>query len=373
MSQIVGVVLSAGLGMRLRPSTEKCPKPLIPVGGVEPLFFALCKLDEMGITKAVVNTHYLSEKVETAIQNWKTLLPKMRIRTQDEKPEILGTGGAIINIVKNNPDWFSSGDVGLLLQNGDTLAQFDISKLSQNTKVDSFAVSYLADHLKKYNPLWVDEGGVYAGIGKTPREPSFKPAHFLGVHYLSPASVKFIATDPQFQVQSIDLFNGIYKPLEKLGRTFHSIEYFKKPEIKNEFWFDMTTQEFLLEAQRYVLDSLLNSKTWVQILKKRFPQIQEHSPGVWIESHRTEKTSFDNHYIFKSPVVFVETQAGHRDFSFSKLTLGPHASVIHEKGFFKSGDLKRPTLEIVNSVVFSDSVEKSDLTEHKICDQICVL
>jgi NDP-sugar pyrophosphorylase family protein len=373
MKNTVGVVLAAGLGMRLRPSTEKCPKPLIPVGGVEPLFFALCKLDEMGIRRVVVNTHYLSEKITASIQNWKSLLPQLSIRTADEKPEILGTGGAILNIIQKNSDWFSANDAGLLLQNGDTLAQFDLSQLIQKKQSNTFAVSYLEDHLKKYNPLWVDENGLYAGIGKVPKVSTHKPAHFLGVHYLSSGAIQSLLNSDKFPVKSIDLFNGIYKPLETEGHVFSSVEFFSKAKINSEFWFDMTTQEFLLEAQRYVLDTLMSSGSWSRVLKRRFPQIQEFSPGVWIESGRTGQKSFDENYVFKSPVVFVEMPFKGKDLSFAKLTLGPHASVIHEKGSFRSGDPAQPTLEVVNSVVFSDSLERTDLKEHTISNQICVL
>jgi NDP-sugar pyrophosphorylase family protein len=372
MAHIVGVILAAGLGMRLRPSTEKCPKPLIPVGGVEPLFFALYKLSELKVDKVLINTHYLSDKIEQAVSNWKKLFPKIEIRTIDENPEILGTGGALINITQKHSDWFSK-DTAILLQNGDTLAQFDLGRLLQKPEVSCFAVSYLDEHLKKYNPLWVDENKKYAGIGKTPRSPNHKPAHFLGVHYLSPKAVQCLKNEQEFKVRSIDLFNGIYKPLNEKGMDFDSVEYFAKSPVSNEFWFDMTTQEFLLEAQRYVLDSLLSSEIWVRVLKKRFPQIQEYSPGVWVESDQKGLLSFRDNITFKSPVVFVETNKGPRELKYSKMTVGPHASLIHEKGSFVMGQGTHPALEVVNSVVFSDSSEKNNIESEKVCNQICVL
>lgn len=378
MRNTIGVVLAAGLGMRLRPSTEKCPKPLIPVGGIEPLFFALYKLSELGVKKVVVNAHYLSEKIHHAIVHWSQLLPDLDVRVVDEKPEILGTGGAIINIVRKNLDWFDVPGASLLLQNGDTLAQFELKDLLKNENENTLAVSFNEDHLKKYNPLWLDAQGFYSGIGKVPKDSTMKAAHFLGVHYLSPKSVKKIVKDPEFSISNIDLFNGIYKPLSLSGEKFKSIAFFKAVKKKillgDEFWFDMTTQEFLLEAQRYVLDSLGHKKIWSDVLKKRFPQIAEYSPGVWVESQNIHEPHFKDNYLFKSPAVFVEVVAGSRRIPIQRLVVGPHASVIHETGSFHvTVPDKQDPIEVKNAVVFSDSVEKTDLVSEKICDRICVL
>jgi len=57
------MVLAAGLGLRMRPLTERTPKPLIPVAGRCMLDRVFDRLDEIGVPDRVVNTHWLPEQV----------------------------------------------------------------------------------------------------------------------------------------------------------------------------------------------------------------------------------------------------------------------------------------------------------------------
>jgi len=61
------MILAAGLGLRMRPLTNNLPKPLIPVAGKTMLQRAFDHLHEVGISKIVVNTHYLAELIEKAV------------------------------------------------------------------------------------------------------------------------------------------------------------------------------------------------------------------------------------------------------------------------------------------------------------------
>ena len=58
------MVLAAGLGRRMRPLTERTPKPLIAVAGRTMLDRALDSLVDAGVTAVVVNVHWLAEQVE---------------------------------------------------------------------------------------------------------------------------------------------------------------------------------------------------------------------------------------------------------------------------------------------------------------------
>ena len=57
------MVLAAGLGVRMRPLTDKTPKPLIRVAGQPLLDHVLDKLGGAGVTEAVVNVHYLPDQI----------------------------------------------------------------------------------------------------------------------------------------------------------------------------------------------------------------------------------------------------------------------------------------------------------------------
>src|SRR6201989_2397813 len=57
------MVLAAGLGLRMRPLTDRMPKPLVPVAGQPLLDHVLDKLAEGGVREAVVNVHYLPDQI----------------------------------------------------------------------------------------------------------------------------------------------------------------------------------------------------------------------------------------------------------------------------------------------------------------------
>jgi NDP-sugar pyrophosphorylase family protein len=51
-------ILGAGLGMRLRPLTEQCPKPLLEIAGRPIITYAMDHLLSVGVDRFIVNTHH---------------------------------------------------------------------------------------------------------------------------------------------------------------------------------------------------------------------------------------------------------------------------------------------------------------------------
>lgn len=85
------IVFAAGLGKRLRPLTERVPKPLIPVGGRTMLDRALDLLAGGGVETVVVNAAYLGEQIlaHLAVRHGKPhVIPSL-------ESEPLETGGAV--------------------------------------------------------------------------------------------------------------------------------------------------------------------------------------------------------------------------------------------------------------------------------------
>jgi N-acetyl-alpha-D-muramate 1-phosphate uridylyltransferase len=86
------MVLSAGLGTRMRPLTDKMPKPLVEVAGRALIDHVLDRLSEAGVARAVVNVHHFAEQLERHLAARKQ--PKITI--SDERGLLLGTGGAVV-------------------------------------------------------------------------------------------------------------------------------------------------------------------------------------------------------------------------------------------------------------------------------------
>jgi MurNAc alpha-1-phosphate uridylyltransferase len=86
------MVLAAGLGLRMRPLTDKMPKPLVPVAGRALLDHVLDKLGDAGVTEAVVNVHYLPDQIIDHVST----RTRPRVIISDERDQVLGTGGGVV-------------------------------------------------------------------------------------------------------------------------------------------------------------------------------------------------------------------------------------------------------------------------------------
>ncbi|MDA0998655.1 MAG: nucleotidyltransferase family protein [Proteobacteria bacterium] len=85
------MVLAAGLGLRLRPLTENCPKPLIELAGRTLLDRALDHLAAAGVPRVVINLHYLGHMIETHLSGRSA--PVIDFSREDEA--LLETGGGV--------------------------------------------------------------------------------------------------------------------------------------------------------------------------------------------------------------------------------------------------------------------------------------
>lgn len=104
-----GMILSAGLGLRMRPLTETVPKPMIPVAGKTMLERAFKNLQDVGISKFVVNTHYLAPLIEKFV---KARYPQTRLSYEED---LLETGGGIRNALP------LLGESPFIVLNGDSV------------------------------------------------------------------------------------------------------------------------------------------------------------------------------------------------------------------------------------------------------------
>ncbi|MFN3423528.1 MAG: nucleotidyltransferase family protein [Novosphingobium meiothermophilum] len=88
----VAMVLSAGLGKRMRPLTATRPKPLVKVAGKPLIDHALDKLRDAGVARAVVNVHYLADALEAYLGQRN----EPAIAISDERSALLETGGGMV-------------------------------------------------------------------------------------------------------------------------------------------------------------------------------------------------------------------------------------------------------------------------------------
>jgi len=103
------MILAAGLGLRMRPLTEKMPKPLVSVGGKPLLDHVLDRLADAGVSKAVVNVHYLPDQIVQHVAQ----RSRPQVIISDERDVVLGTGGGVVKalpLLGNEPFYHLNSD-----------------------------------------------------------------------------------------------------------------------------------------------------------------------------------------------------------------------------------------------------------------------
>jgi N-acetyl-alpha-D-muramate 1-phosphate uridylyltransferase len=120
------LIFAAGLGERMRPLTDRTPKPLLDAGGRPLIAWHLEKLAAAGVHYVVINTSHLAEQFPDALgdgQRW-----GLRIRYAYEGPAPLETGGGMLNALP------LLGDAPFIAVNGDIHSDVDYATLPPEPK-----------------------------------------------------------------------------------------------------------------------------------------------------------------------------------------------------------------------------------------------
>jgi len=116
------MILAAGLGKRMRPLTDHCPKPLLKVAGKPLLQYHLEALAAGGIEQVVINLAYRGEQ----IREWAGDGERFGLSINySPEPEPLETGGALLKALP------LLGSDPFLLVNGDVWTDYPLTQLSE--------------------------------------------------------------------------------------------------------------------------------------------------------------------------------------------------------------------------------------------------
>jgi mannose-1-phosphate guanylyltransferase len=195
------LILSAGMGLRLRPLTFFRPKPLVPIANQPLLGILINQLKRLGITRLAVNTHHLSHHISSFLS--RVDAGNMEIRIFNESV-ILGTGGGI----KNTASFWH--DEPLLVINGDLLTDVDLATVyAYHLSHDSPVTLVMHDHLK-YNKVKVNEGDEVIDFYHSPVENNKGSSilAFTGIHVLNPSILDAI---PRGVSHIIDTYSALIK------------------------------------------------------------------------------------------------------------------------------------------------------------------
>ena len=228
-----GMVLAAGLGLRMRPLTEHTAKPLLRLHGRSLLDHALDRLGEAGVREAVVNTHWHADKVAAAVAARDGAAP-LRVHVQREE-ELLETGGGVARALPRlRPGPF-------IVANGDSM-WLDGPTPALSRLVAAFDPAAMDGLLLLVRSAQV-EGEVGSGdflldpLGRLrrPKEREVAPYIFAGVQVLSPALFAGAPTSGAFSL------NRLYDRAIAAGRL-HAL-------VHDGVWFHLSTPPDLERAE----------------------------------------------------------------------------------------------------------------------------
>ena len=104
------MVLAAGLGTRMRPITDRIPKPLVKIGGKAMLDYGLDLLAAAGVEKAVVNVHHHADQMLAHLRSYKGL----EIVVSDETQALMNSGGGLakgLKLLDRDPVFVMNADL----------------------------------------------------------------------------------------------------------------------------------------------------------------------------------------------------------------------------------------------------------------------
>lgn len=139
------MILAAGLGKRMRPLTATQPKPMVRVAGKPLIDHVLDRLGDAGVSKAVVNVHYLADALEAHVSE----RTNPAVVISDERALLLETGGGMVKAQSLLPDPFFTVNADNIWLDGPYDAFRELSEMWDADKMD--ALLLLVPHSGAFN------------------------------------------------------------------------------------------------------------------------------------------------------------------------------------------------------------------------------
>lgn len=221
------VMMAGGKGERLRPLTEKIPKPLLPVGDKAIIDHNVDRLISYGIEHISVTVNYLKEQIEEHFQD-----PRNGVQVQTvREPKFLGTIGSIRFV----SDFYNET---VLVMNSDVFTNIDYEDFYIHFKEHGADMSVAAVPYNVSIPLGIFdlEGRNIKGLKEKPRYEYYANA---GVYLIKRSALELIPEDVMFH--STDLIEALIKAGKKVIRF-----------PLNGTWIDIGTPQEYQRAQDLV-------------------------------------------------------------------------------------------------------------------------
>jgi len=220
------LIMAGGFGTRLKPLTDKCPKPMLKVGNKPILEIALFNFIQAGFSNFYISTHYMPEQIKEHFgdgSQWNVKISYLH----EETP--LGTGGAVGLLPTDIPQ------LPAIVMNGDILTKVDFQlllKFHEDNDADATMCVREYDYQIPY--------GVISGSGNRITDMVEKPVQRFfvnaGIYVISQDIIKSVSANTY-----IDMPTLLEQKIENKG------EVLMFP--LHEYWLDIGRMDDFKQAQ----------------------------------------------------------------------------------------------------------------------------
>jgi len=159
------IILAGGLGLRLRPLTNRKPKPMVEILRKPILEYQIEWLKSQGVDNFVIACGYKHEKIVKYFGDGEKLGVRIQYSVEKEK---LGTGGGI----KQALNYVDENEEDIIVTNGDIITTIDLKPMMEYHKETNFMATMLLVPFKSpYGIVDVDETNRIRGFREKPELP----------------------------------------------------------------------------------------------------------------------------------------------------------------------------------------------------------
>ncbi len=249
------LILSAGLGERLRPLTLKRAKPAIEFLNMPMMAFPYHWLDSVNLSDVVFNTHHLPDSIRVAAMH--VVNPNTQLHFTHEDA-ILGSGGGIWN-ARFHLQWdatfaVANGDGVVIFEEPDTIERMLRFHQKQNA-LATMLVCPLEGVGTRIPGVWLDKYGEVGNFGKAPTKDYLECLHYASIMFVSERVWSYLPDG-----ESNILYDVFQAAMAKGEKVFGY-------RVDNMRWFETGSSADYLTASRACLEELRQGTRYGESLR----------------------------------------------------------------------------------------------------------
>lgn len=192
-NDFVIVINSGGLGTRLRPLTNDCPKPMLDINSKPFLQHSFENFRRQGFKNFIVVTHFMPEKIQQFFEDGSSMNINIKYINEDEP---LNTGGCLGLINQVNTHY------PIVLINGDIYSKIDINAFINNHINNASDLSICVNeytHQVPFGVIETNEDKVHSILEK----PTKRFLINAGIYCINESVIKLVKTNESISMPDI--------------------------------------------------------------------------------------------------------------------------------------------------------------------------